>query len=107
MVWVMRSVNSLFGVITFIFSIARNHNDSLIELAAQNDCKLHFVIYDLQNTEGVSELIRGIMERVHDEIESITLINNAAQVTPLGHIDHCSPEDAVKSIQTNLLAPIL
>lgn len=90
-----------------IFAVARNHNDSLIEFAAQHDCKLHFVKYDLQNTDGISELIRGIMERVHDEIESITLINNAAQVTPLGNIDDCRPEDAVKSIQTNLLAPIL
>lgn len=36
------------------------------------------------------------MERVHDEIESITLINNAAQVTPLGNIDDCRSEDAVK-----------
>lgn len=90
-----------------IFSVARNNHDSLIELAAQNDCKLHFVKYDLQHTDGISELIRGIMERVHDEVESITLINNAAQVTPLGNIDHCKPEDAVKSIQTNVLAPIL
>ncbi|WP_152399170.1 SDR family NAD(P)-dependent oxidoreductase [Paenibacillus cellulositrophicus] len=90
-----------------IFAVARNHNDSLIEFAAQHRCKLHFVKYDLQNIDGISELIRGIMERVHDEIESITLINNAAQVTPLGNIDDCRPEDAVKSIQTNLLAPIL
>lgn len=90
-----------------IFAVARNHNDSLFEFAAQHGCKLHFIKYDLQNTDGISELIRGIMERVHDEIESITLINNAAQVTPLGNIDDCRPEDAVKSIQTNLLAPIL
>ncbi|MET3548292.1 benzil reductase ((S)-benzoin forming) [Paenibacillus favisporus] len=90
-----------------IFAVARNHNDSLNEFAARHDCKLHFVKYDLQNTDGISELIRGIMERVRDEIESITLINNAAQVTPLGNIDDCRPEDAVKSIQTNLLAPIL
>ncbi|WP_186326134.1 SDR family NAD(P)-dependent oxidoreductase [Paenibacillus sp. Y412MC10] len=90
-----------------IFAVARNHNDSLVEFAAQHGCKLYFVKYDLQNTDGISELIRGIMERVHDEIESITLINNAAQVTPLGNIDDCRPEDAVKSIQTNLLAPIL
>ncbi|MEC0242727.1 SDR family NAD(P)-dependent oxidoreductase [Paenibacillus dokdonensis] len=90
-----------------IFSVARNNNDSLIELAAQNDCKLHFVKYDLQNIDGISELIRGIMKRVNEEVESITLINNAAQVTPLGNIDNYRPEEAVKSIQTNLLAPIL
>ena len=92
-----------------IFSIARNSNDFLSELAAQNDCKLHFIKYDLQNSEGISDLIQGILKQVTDSglVESITLINNAAQVTPLGSIDNCTPEETVRNVQINLLAPIL
>ena len=91
-----------------IFSIARNSNDSLSELAAQNDCKLHFIKYDLQESEGISDLIQGILKQViKTGLESITLINNAAQVTPLGSIYCCTPEETIRNVQINLLAPIL
>ncbi|KRE40005.1 SDR family NAD(P)-dependent oxidoreductase [Paenibacillus sp. Soil522] len=91
-----------------IISIARNNNDTLLELAAQNNCEMHFVKYDLQYTEGISDLIQGILKLViNTKLESITLINNAAQVTPLGSIDCCTPEETVRNVQTNLLAPIL
>jgi benzil reductase ((S)-benzoin forming) len=90
-----------------IFSIARNDNDFLLELAVQRDCKMHFERYDLQHTEGISDLILRILKQVNTQLESITLINNAAQVTPLGPIDCCTPEETVKNVQINLLAPIL
>ncbi|NIK75515.1 benzil reductase ((S)-benzoin forming) [Paenibacillus castaneae] len=91
-----------------IISIARNNNDFLLELAAHKECTLHFVQYDLQNTEGISDLMEGILKQVFStELESITLINNAAQVTPLGPISSCTPEETVGSIQTNVLAPML
>jgi len=90
-----------------VFAIARNKNDYLLDLATQNGCKMHFVKYDLQYTEGISDLMKEILERVKTKLESITLINNAAQVTPLGSIDSCSPEETVRSVQINLLAPIL
>jgi benzil reductase ((S)-benzoin forming) len=44
---------------------------------------------------------------INIDVESITLINNAAQVTPLGPIDICTPDETVRNIQINLLAPIL
>lgn len=90
-----------------IFSIARNENDYLLELATQNSCEMQFITYDLHDVEGISDLIKGILERIKTKIESITLINNAAQVSPLGSIDKCSPEDTIRNVQTNLLAPIL
>lgn len=91
-----------------IISIARSNNDTLMELATQRDCEMHFVKYDLQYTEGISDLIQEILKLIiHSKLESITLINNAAQVTPLGYIDCCTPEETVRNVQTNLLAPIL
>jgi benzil reductase ((S)-benzoin forming) len=91
-----------------IFSIARSNNDFLIELAAQNDCRMHFFKYDLQYLEGIADVIKEILVQLKNiDLESITLINNAAQVTPIGLIDCCTPEETVRNIQTNLLAPIL
>ncbi|WP_199616155.1 SDR family NAD(P)-dependent oxidoreductase [Paenibacillus alkalitolerans] len=90
-----------------IFALARNNNDFLLELAAQKDCSIQFVKYDLQHTEGIPALINGLINQVAKDIQSIALINNAAQVTPLGRIDCCDPAETVKNVQTNLLAPIL
>ncbi|WP_314587852.1 SDR family NAD(P)-dependent oxidoreductase [Paenibacillus terrigena] len=91
-----------------IFSIARNNNDLLLELASQYECKLHIVKYDLQYSEGIPGLIQEILKVISNTVlESITLINNAAQVMPLGPISCCTPEETVRSVQTNLLAPIL
>lgn len=56
-----------------VFSIARNKNDHLLELATQSGCEMHFIQYDLQHTEGVSDLMKGILERVKTNLESITL----------------------------------
>jgi len=91
-----------------IISLARNNNNTLLELANQNECEIHFVKFDLQYIEGISDLIQGILKlAVNPKLETITLINNAAQVTLLGSIDCCTPEETVKNVNTNLLAPIL
>lgn len=91
-----------------IICIARHYNDSLGQLAAQQGCSIHFEKFDLQNTEGIPALIYRIMERIPVvELESITLINNGAQVTPLGPVDTFSFEEAVRSVHINLLAPMV
>lgn len=92
----------------FIFSIARNNNESLLHLAANNECTMHFMKYDLQNIEGISDLIQGVLNLIpNTELESITLINNCAQVTPLGPIDCFTAEETVRNVQINLLSPIV
>ncbi|BBI31001.1 SDR family NAD(P)-dependent oxidoreductase [Cohnella abietis] len=91
-----------------IFSIARNNNEFLLELATHNDCKIHSIKYDLQYTEGIPDLIQEVLKLVSNtELDSITLINNAAQVTPLGPADCCTTEETVRNVQINLLAPIV
>ncbi|MBD2872394.1 SDR family NAD(P)-dependent oxidoreductase [Paenibacillus arenilitoris] len=91
-----------------IICIARNYNDSLDELAAQQGCTIHFEKFDLQNTEEIPAFIHGILNWIPDEgLESITLINNGAQVTPLGPVDGFSAEEAVRNVHINLLAPIV
>lgn len=57
-----------------IICIARNNNDSLLQLAG---------------------------------LESITLINNGAQVTPLGPVDSFTAEETARNVHVNLLAPII
>jgi benzil reductase ((S)-benzoin forming) len=51
-----------------IFSIARSNNDFLIELAAQNDCRMHFFKYDLQYLTGslksAEDVAKKIVKRV-------------------------------------------
>jgi benzil reductase ((S)-benzoin forming) len=91
-----------------IICIARNYNGSLDQLAVEQDCAIHFVKYDLQHTEEIPDLIQGILDRIPvSGLESITLINNGAQVTPLGPVDSFSAEEAVRNVHINLLAPIV
>lgn len=91
-----------------IFAIARSNIDALTQLAEQNECTIHFVEYDLQNLEGIPGLMERILQLIPPtKLESITLINNAAQVTPLGPIDCFTAEETVQNIQLNLLSPIL
>lgn len=91
-----------------IFCIARNNNDSLLQLAEHQDCAIHFVKYDLQHTREIPDLTQGILDRIPvDGLESITLINNGAQVSPLGPVDGFTAEETVRSVHVNLLAPIV
>jgi benzil reductase ((S)-benzoin forming) len=91
-----------------IFSISRSDNVELSELAAEQGCTFHFMKYDLQNAQGISPFMEGMLKLVnHSDLESITLINNAAQVTPLGAIDCFSPDETIRNVQINLLAPML
>src|SRR4029453_18656300 len=70
-----------------IFSISRTENETLHATAAEQKCPVYFMKYDLQNVEGIPDFMMEILKQVdHSELESITLINNAGQVTPLGAI---------------------
>ncbi|WP_430083382.1 SDR family NAD(P)-dependent oxidoreductase [Paenibacillus ferrarius] len=40
-------------------------------------------------------------------IASLTLINNAAQVSPIKMIDECTPNEIAAHVQLNLTAPVL
>lgn len=91
-----------------IVCIARNNNDSLLQLAAHGGCAIHFLKFDLQHTEKIPALIQEILNRIPvDGLESITLINNGAQVTPLGPVDSFTAEETVRNVHINLLAPIV
>jgi benzil reductase ((S)-benzoin forming) len=91
-----------------IICIARNNNDSLLQLAGQQECALHFVKHDLQHTGEIPELIGRILDRISVAgLESISLINNGAQVTPLGPVDGFTAEETVRNVHVNLLAPII
>ncbi|MBP2000591.1 benzil reductase ((S)-benzoin forming) [Paenibacillus shirakamiensis] len=91
-----------------IISISRTAHDELEQLAAQHRVPFHFLKYDLQQVEGISDVMQGILEHMPVEhIKSITLINNSAQITPLGSIQLYSPEDIIRNIQVNFTAPVL
>lgn len=63
--------------------------------------------FDLANSEGVPSLMKEIIEVLPNGVNSITLINNAGTVEPIGFASHLEPQDVSQSIALNLTAPMV
>ncbi|WP_336773103.1 SDR family NAD(P)-dependent oxidoreductase [Paenibacillus sp. MMO-58] len=72
------------------------------------DGKYFFYPVDLTLVESLTTVLQDLISAIdqHD-LKSITLINNAASVTPLRDIQFCTDEEILKNIQLNITAPML
>jgi benzil reductase ((S)-benzoin forming) len=93
---------------TLVLGISRTVNKEIQQLAQDLNANYAFIPADLTQVEHIEATLREIIESMDSSnVETITLINNAATVTPIKPIEACSPEEIVSSIQLNLTAPIL
>ncbi|MCM3628672.1 SDR family NAD(P)-dependent oxidoreductase [Paenibacillus glycanilyticus] len=89
-----------------VIGLSRTNNESIGPFAINGKYKFYTV--DLTMTDKLSKVLQEIMTTIDsNRLESITLINNAATVTPLTEIQHCSDDEIVKSIQLNVAAPMV
>ncbi|RST75285.1 (S)-benzoin forming benzil reductase [Siminovitchia acidinfaciens] len=86
---------------------ARLKNEELVELAKKNECKLVFLEFDLFETSRLEELMDAMISLIPDFPSSITLVNNAGVIEPIGHTEDNSPAAIEKSIAINLTAPMI
>lgn len=87
--------------------IARTKNEELINLGNETGCKVIFLEYDLVNIEGVEELMETMIAQIPSHPQSITLINNAGIIDPIGRTEDNQPDAINKSITINLTAPMV
>ncbi|NQX58364.1 SDR family NAD(P)-dependent oxidoreductase [Paenibacillus qinlingensis] len=93
---------------TLVFGLSRTVNREIQQLAQDLKANYQFIAADLTQVERIEATFREIIESLDSsKIETITLINNAATVTPIKPIEACLPDEIVSSIQLNLTAPIL
>lgn len=86
---------------------ARSHNEDLAEMAKNKDCDLVFLEFDLSNTSRLEELMDDMVSLIPKMPSSISLINNAGVIEPIGHTEDNPPAAIEKSIAVNLTAPMI
>ncbi|CAM4052757.1 (S)-benzoin forming benzil reductase [Lederbergia lenta] len=90
-----------------LICVARTTNEELLQLGKEKECHIVFLEYDLVNIEGLEELIKTMVAHLPANPHSITLINNAGVVDPIGRTENNKAEGINKSITLNLTAPMV
>jgi len=92
----------------YLFCISRKKNESLIAEAEKKNCKINYLEYDLENIDGLDELLEGIFNKVdRSKANSICLINNAGVLTPIKPIGKCESSEITSNIKVNAIAPMI
>lgn len=63
--------------------------------------------FDLSQTEGIPDLMKQAIAFIPESCDSVTLINNAGTIEPIGFVENNDPDSIVSSISLNLTAPML
>nr|WP_169306905.1 SDR family NAD(P)-dependent oxidoreductase [Pedobacter polaris] len=81
-----------------IFSIARTKNETFKNVKQ--------VEFDLSKTDGIRDLLSGIFDDIkQQDLQQITLINNAGTLGQIGRIEDI--KDIEASVQLNTVAPLI
>ncbi|PWW07378.1 benzil reductase ((S)-benzoin forming) [Paenibacillus cellulosilyticus] len=98
----------LLGPEHHVIGISRTPNDSLSAYASQHGHRYDWLPFDLTRSEQIgtlAEQLLVIIDRL--SAESITLINNAATLTPLDTIDHLNCAQLSHALHLNLMTPMM
>lgn len=89
-----------------VIGLSRTDNEEIVRNTT--DGNYFFYPVDLIVTESLTAVLQDLISSIDQYgLNSITLINNAASVTPLKDIQYCTDEDISRSIQLNITAPML
>jgi benzil reductase ((S)-benzoin forming) len=89
-----------------VFCLSRTENDDIIRQASGYRYKFYSI--DLTRIENLILILQEIIATIDpSKIDSITLINNAASVSPIKDIQYCTQEEIMANIQLNLTTPIM
>lgn len=97
----------LIGSNNVLVCTARSKNQELEELANEQNGKLVFLEFDLAETPRLEELMDAMISHVPEFPSSITLVNNAGMIEPIGHTEDNSQAAIEKNIAVNLTAPMI
>lgn len=91
-----------------IFCIAHRTNDDLTTYWKEKNCRIDYLEFDLSQVSRIKELMNTVFDKINiQEIESISLINNAGVLAPMKPIENCEDSEIINNVNVNLLAPIL
>lgn len=90
----------------YVFCLSRTENDNVKKEASGYRYSFHSI--DLSCAGSLNLIMQDIIATIDPSgIDSITLINNAASVSPIKDIQYCTQEEIMANIQLNLTTPII
>ena len=90
------------------FCVSRRENRTLVKLASERERSLHYLQRDLFVHGELPVLMEEIFGMIDlENAASVTLINNAGILDPVGPSPENDPEEVHKSVHINLLAPMI
>lgn len=98
-------IKQLLATGNLVYSISRRDSSFIIEQGDNVNFK-HFKC-DLANESYLNETLKKVFESIDlYAIGSVTLINNAGTINPIGNVGKVDSKSLSRSIDTNLKAPI-
>ncbi|SFD84631.1 benzil reductase ((S)-benzoin forming) [Paenibacillus catalpae] len=89
-----------------VIGLSRTNNEDIGRQSAEG--KFTFYPVDLVRIKQLTPVLQPIIANIDSgSLDSITLINNAASVTPLKEIQDCTDEEILNNVQLNIAAPML
>ncbi|MDR6551658.1 SDR family NAD(P)-dependent oxidoreductase [Paenibacillus qinlingensis] len=89
-----------------VYCLSRTENTDIVREAS--GYRYQFIAIDLTRVETLNGRIQEMISTIDpSHLDSITLINNAAMVSPIKDIEACTQEEIMLHIQLNLTAPVL
>lgn len=91
-----------------LLCLSRSINNSLIREAKDKDVALVYQSVDLNNVNTIAKIIQSWAGKIDTQlIEGLYLINNAGLIDPIKPVYKCDPEEIIRSINVNLIAPMI
>ncbi|TLS52216.1 SDR family NAD(P)-dependent oxidoreductase [Paenibacillus antri] len=91
-----------------VYGLSRTENREVAAFARSGGFKYRYRPVDLAFPEEASKVLHEILSDIPSaEAGTISLINNAATVSPLTDLSSCSDEDIVRNININFTSPVV
>ncbi len=93
---------------THLLCLSRSINKSLIHEAKEKEVALVYESVDLNDVNTIAEIIRSWASKIDCQfVEGLYLINNAGLIDPIKPVYKCDPDEIIRSINVNLIAPMI
>lgn len=91
-----------------LLCLSRTNNESLLDEAKGKAVGISHKAVDLNNINTLGEIIRSWAKQIDiQHTEGLYLINNAGIIDPIKPVYKCIPEEIIKNVNVNLIAPMI
>ena len=91
-----------------LICISRTESEYLKTESAKKNIKCDQILFDLSYTMDIDALMTKVFELMPvDTARSITLVNNAGVIKPIGPLEDCDSDEIETHMKINFIAPML